>query len=64
MEACLSVVVVEQKSLQLKAHFVGEGRLINNASAAQWDHKSVDGPLKDVSVAVYKPLLLGLHIII
>ena len=63
---------MEQESLQLKAHFVSE-RLINNSSAAQWDHKSVDGTLRDVSVAVYEPLLpaeeclgslMGLHITI
>lgn len=41
-----SVVVVEQENLQLKAHLAG-GRLINNSSAAQWDHKSADGTLKD-----------------
>lgn len=47
----MSVVVVEQESLQLKAHFVSEG-LINNLSATQWDHKSVDGKLKNVSETV------------
>lgn len=55
MEACVSAVVV-QGSLQLKAHFVS-GKLINNSTAAQWDHKSVDGTLEDVSVTVYEPLL-------
>lgn len=43
--ACVSVL----SSVQLKAHFAS-GRLINNSSAAQWDHKSVDGTMKDINV--------------
>lgn len=43
-KACVSVVVVGQENLQLKAHLVGRG-LINNSSAAQCDHKSAG--LKD-----------------
>lgn len=45
-KARVSVVVVGQENLQLKAHLVGRG-LINNSSAAQCDHKSADGTLKD-----------------
>lgn len=45
-KACVSVVVVKQENLQLKAHLVRRG-LINNSSAAQWDHKSANGTPKD-----------------
>lgn len=36
-----------QENLQLKAHLVWGGGVINNSSAAQWDHKSADGTPED-----------------
>lgn len=67
-KACVSVVVVKQENPQLKAHLVRIG-LINNSSAAQWDHKSVNGTLKDdrgtagASAVDRRRLRLGCHIL-
>lgn len=42
----------------IKSPFRQGGRLINNSSAAQRDHKPEDGSLEDASVALYRPVVL------